>query len=231
MFLGIMCYWFMRKVILTTEQKSKIEELYSSGKSRKNISKELNISEHAIRQLIKNSDLLEKQYHRIGERYGRLVILDKVGRAKNGSPIVRCQCDCGVIKDYNIGNITYPDMKGTKSCGCYRKELHSSKDVWQTEYNAYIGNTIKKRGWNFPLTIDEFKLLCSSNCFYCGCHPQSPMDVGNGVKNGIDRINNSIGYELSNCVPCCWTCNRMKGKMSHDEFICHIQKIYKHNIR
>lgn len=46
------------------------------------------------------------------------------------------------------------------------------------------------------------------------------------VYNGIDRVDNSVGYVLSNCVPCCSTCNRMKGTMSSEEFKEKIKLIY-----
>lgn len=216
----------MRKIQLTQEQIDKIIELHRLGKSRKQIMKTLNLSEKPIRNIINNYSG-ERMYHRIGERYGRLTILEKIGTAKNGSPIVRCLCDCGTIKDFNIGNITYPNMKGTKSCGCYKKDVHASKNPWLTEYNSYIGNTVKKRKLLFKLNIDEFKKLCSSICFYCGSDPQSKMDVGNNLRNGIDRVDNSIGYEIDNCVPCCWQCNRMKSNMFHKDFLSHIKKIYK----
>ena len=42
---------------------------------------------------------------------------------------------------------------------------------------------------------------------------------------GIDRIDSSNGYILSNIVPCCEKCNIAKGEMSIDEFREHITKI------
>ena len=36
--------------------------------------------------------------------------------------------------------------------------------------------------------------------------------------NGIDRFDNTIGYELHNCVPCCGFCNFAKGKHTYQEF-------------
>jgi 5-methylcytosine-specific restriction endonuclease McrA len=51
------------------------------------------------------------------------------------------------------------------------------------------------------------------------------MDVGKGLKNGIDRIDSNKGYTMDNCVSCCWTCNRMKGNMTQQNFLEHISKI------
>jgi hypothetical protein len=43
--------------------------------------------------------------------------------------------------------------------------------------------------------------------------------------NGIDRINNEEGYTSNNTVSCCFTCNRMKGTMSSEEFKIHLKKL------
>jgi len=73
----------------------------------------------------------------------------------------------------------------------------------------------KRRGYDFVLTLDEFKSFASQPCFYCGQHDEP---------NGIDRWDNKIGYVLSNCRPCCITCNKMKLTMGGAAFVEHIQR-------
>ena len=55
---------------------------------------------------------------------------------------------------------------------------------------------------------DEFNELTKKNCNYCDKEGA----------NGIDRVNNSIGYTLDNCVPCCKHCNYVKGNLSQVDF-------------
>ncbi|KKL77013.1 hypothetical protein LCGC14_2039110 [marine sediment metagenome] len=38
-------------------------------------------------------------------------------------------------------------------------------------------------------------------------------------------MDNSIGYEVDNCVPCCGRCNWMKRDLTKDQFINHVHKI------
>jgi hypothetical protein len=53
-----------------------------------------------------------------------------------------------------------------------------------------------------------------SDCYYCGVTPSQVVrrnDLnGEFVYNGIDRLDNSIGYTKANSVSCCWRCNRAK---------------------
>lgn len=74
-----------------------------------------------------------------------------------------------------------------------------------------------KREWKLS---DEFAIyLFLGKCRYC-------KKEGSSIQcNGIDRIDNNIDYIESNCVSCCWICNRMKGAQSHDDFINHIRVI------
>ena len=99
-----------------------------------------------------------------------------------------------------------------KNCQCTAKE---------NRYNIYKKGA-KKRGLDFTLSKEEFYDLTSKPCEYCGELQQY---------NGIDRIDSTKGYNKNNCVPCCEMCNKMKLDYSKENFINHIEKIYKHTIQ
>lgn len=86
-------------------------------------------------------------------------------------------------------------------------------------YSAYVFSA-KKRNIEWSLTSSEFKKLYSSDCYYCGCKSLK------GSYNGIDRINNDIGYLNENCVPCCEHCNFYKRNFTVDKFLNHILIIW-----
>lgn len=98
------------------------------------------------------------------------------------------------------------------------------------KYRANIKNL------KFNLSKKKFRLLTSSNCFYCGNEPKTKSRIHeirhNGVYiyNGIDRFDNTKGYTYKNSVPCCEICNKMKLELSFDQFKNHIIEIYK-NLR
>ena len=97
-------------------------------------------------------------------------------------------------------------------------------------YRRYEFNS-KHKSRLFKLTKEEFKKLTLSKCFYCGSKPSKEytnggsMTSGAYVYNGIDRVDNTKDYILSNVVPCCEKCNYMKKTMKQDEFIKQCLKI------
>lgn len=58
-----------------------------------------------------------------GERFGRLVVIKRVGKNKQGKSLWLCRCDCG-----NEIIVRGSDLKSgnTKSCGCLQKEKSST---------------------------------------------------------------------------------------------------------
>lgn len=98
-------------------------------------------------------------------------------------------------------------------------------------FARYIKSAVE-RNLSFHLSICEFKAITSSNCHYCGQVPKqiASKQTTNGayLYNGIDRVDNSLGYTLDNCVPCCKFCNRAKDTLTKEEFINKIESIWKH---
>lgn len=100
------------------------------------------------------------------------------------------------------------DAKRTNRERNYKKEYMKNKSV---HYSHYIKRA-NKRNLLFELTFEEFSELVIKECYYC--HHKVDTEV-----NGIDRINNSLGYTLENSVPCCEICNRMKHEYHPEYFI------------
>jgi len=86
-----------------------------------------------------------------------------------------------------------------------------------------------KRGYQWELSEEEAKGLMDLPCHYCGQEPSNVCKsrYGNGdyYYSGIDRMNNSIGYEPTNVVPCCFECNKAKGTRNYTDFIAWLNKV------
>lgn len=61
-----------------------------------------------------------------------------------------------------------------------------------------------RRDLSWTITENEFKFLRSLFCYYC--EGDVPL-----AGSGLDRIDNSIGYEYNNVLPCCTACNQTRG--------------------
>jgi len=71
-----------------------------------------------------------------------------------------------------------------------------------------------KRNLTFNLDKETFYNLLEQDCHYCGRKAaRSPLGF-----NGIDRVDNSIGYESDNVVACCETCNKAKRDLSVEDW-------------
>ena len=148
---------------------------------------------------------------RVGEKHNMLTILKITGKEYTGKRTkIRClvRCDCGIEKDVRIEGVVNGQQY---SCGCSRKKFRSPYRKKFTNYQ----NSAKDRGYSFELGESDFESIVSQNCNYCGCD----TDVG------IDRVDNTVGYVVSNCVPCCATCNRAKGTLSYDSFVSWIERL------
>ena len=90
---------------------------------------------------------------------------------------------------------------------------------------AKIASQIKtdavKAGYFWALTPVETYRLFIGACVYCGAESKWPSG-----RNGIDRVDSSIGYVPSNCVSSCSHCNRAKGARSVEEFKAWAARLY-----
>jgi hypothetical protein len=107
--------------------------------------------------------------------------------------------------------------------------LPEGEAAFNAAFGIYARNALD-RGSTFEISKDKFRELTKKNCYYCDAEPNrvftnSGLCKSSYTCNGLDRIDNSIGYTLANCVPCCKICNQMKSNKSFDEFITQCQII------
>lgn len=170
-----------------------------------------------------------------GQQFGRLKVIRRTRRSngKSKHSIWECVCDCGKIKEVVSTSLT---RNLTKSCGCYFLETAGQNQIrlnaCEASFNLLLHNYkkgAKRRNLEWSLSNDQFKSLTKGYCYYCNIKPEQFIkrnDLNGGyIHNGIDRLDNNLGYNTINCVPCCGMCNWIKGKYNHDIFIKHILKI------
>ncbi len=172
----------------------------------------------------------------IGEKHGRLTLLEVIGKQLKTCYCL-FKCECGNLKKARLNPVRAGRIQ---SCGCLKYEyvikmvnklkLPSGESAFNKLFNDYIRNA-KKHNRSFLLNKDEFRFFTKQNCYYCNDKPSNISKNyelnGEYIYNGIDRVDNNMGYEIKNCVTCCRICNKMKETLPQKEFINHLRKIIK----
>ena len=163
----------------------------------------------------------------IGKVYNKLIILKYDKSIKNHKYYI-CSCTCGKEKSIALDNI-----KGNriKSCGHVKSENEEDYGIDGSSKNLFnkYKRQAKYRNLEFSIDYLSFCKLTSSACFYCGQLPITNYTYRNKppyIYNGIDRVNNLLGYTQENSVACCPICNFMKGNKNQDDFFKKIKEIY-----
>ncbi len=165
-------------------------------------------------------------YQMSGKKYGMLTILPEKCTINNRIHW-KCECDCG-----NQKFILGVDIRSghTKSCGCYRPLRKTNEEVCINIILKQYKKCAQNRNLQWSISNKKFLNLIQSNCYYCGDIGGNLLNVRNKYKmyyNGIDRVNNDIGYHENNVVSCCRICNRAKDIMSQEEFFIWINRVYR----
>ena len=97
---------------------------------------------------------------------------------------------------------------------------HLYDKIPENRYRRYK-KSAEDRDIVFELSLSEFSKIVAQPCYICGLSDEP---------NGIDRLDNELGYTLENSRPCCKKCNIMKSTYSFYEFISHIKRIIDHRL-
>lgn len=164
--------------------------------------------------------------HLYGKRFGDITVIERSDTYRAAGRkhfLYRCLCHvCGNEFLSDIGKI----HRGI-SCGCVPQgaRLPRGESGFNRLWDEYVRGA-KNRKIDWQLSRDEFRSLVTQPCHYCGKPPSStksnntrPTKWSQFLYNGIDRIENEVGYIVENTVPCCSECNFAKATMSYQSFI------------
>jgi hypothetical protein len=176
----------------------------------------------------------------IGQTFGRLTVIncDEGYIQKSSGTFIKqalVSCSCGSGRIFAT-RITELKRGKAKSCGCLTKDVNrelNRKQQGESGFNNMIRvykRNARLRNIEWNLSDEQAKHISSKDCHYCGCKPKlmfkksyknitaEALDHAAYNCNGIDRYMNSMGYDFENCVPCCTSCNKKKGKLDGPVF-------------
>lgn len=161
-----------------------------------------------------------------GQRFTRLVALQKVESDKSGAIQYLCICDCGTQKKIARADLLAGHIK---SCGCLLREtrlknasahaaasrgiarLDLRKEPYRWLYTDLL-NSAKSRRLEVTLSFEEFQEYTrETECFYCWQSIIWPKPHSDEGGYNLDRKDPKLGYNRDNCVVCCKRCNNGKG--------------------
>jgi len=159
----------------------------------------------------------------------------------NKNVLWRCRClVCGGGAVFRADSLKAKRPgAGCRNCsykmgGIYRTSRTPPEEILLGQIRTGYERAAKRRGLVFQISDSEFLGLIKQDCYYCGGQPENKQILYRGpgdeilVYNGLDRIDNAIGYTTSNVVSCCFSCNASKGEKSVPEFLFWIRAVYEH---
>ena len=167
----------------------------------------------------------------IGQKFGDWTVVE-IGQwasKPEKSMFYRSEHTCGGSRKFTSSQLWSKKFKPCKKCEArvaYRK--NHKEIILNNMYRQYKWSA-KQRGHSFNISKDQFSKIVFMKCNNCGDEPNQKRSITEKLKsiyhegqyilvNGIDRINNSIGYEIENCTPCCFICNKAKSTMTVKEW-------------
>ena len=161
-------------------------------------------------------------YYKEGEVHG----IDRVDNQKGylEENVVACCETCNALKgsqhpqefiDKMRVIYEYSTLKQPISLELVEKWSTTYRSKTTPHYKTYVKGATT-RNIEFRLSELEFSEIVQQPCYLCGLSD----------KNGIDRFDNSKGYLLENCKPCCGHCNLMKKDRTYESILRNAEQIH-----
>jgi len=171
-----------------------------------------------------------KKIEMIGEKFGKLSVIEEVSKNKNGHIKYLCQCDCGNTCEV-FG--THLRQKKIISCKCANKFDGVSGDMWYNIINRGVKTRVKRNNLEINITkkyINELFLQQNGKCKLSGVEITLPKTWKDRTYSAsLDRIDSGKGYIIGNVQWVHKHINVMKNTFPEEMFIYFCNKVSEQN--
>lgn len=208
----------MRKTF-TEEDKKFISDNYQTMSIR-DIASKLARSEDVIKAYA-SSKGIKKVRLKVGDIFGKLTVIEKLGTGNNGGIKWKCSCECGNISECESYTLT---SGHSSSCGCGRIEaISSNKGFISGTWYGSIKKNAKARKLEFLVSQEYLNNLLIKQDHKCAISGL-PIEIKIGRRSkettaSLDRIDNSKPYTEENVQFVHKHINYMKWTHNQDYFL------------
>ncbi len=163
-----------------------------------------------------------------GLKFGRLLVLDRLGASRAGSKLWECRCDCGNLVQISTRHLNRLN-NNVRSCGCLKIEKRGSKVSGFKGYGELTGAWWTQRVLRrfttrikLEITINpeyawNLFILQEKKCKFTNLDLKLGLDTS--CTASLDRIDSSKGYIEGNVQWVHKDINKMKNVYDQDYFI------------
>ena len=176
----------------------------------------------------RKNDEHRKEYKRVYEKTPEVKEMRKKWRENNYDKVTRYWIEYrGRMIESDLNEYLKRNAERMKKYRDEHKEMfeeiNSKRNVNDKYKVGYYKNRAEKNSITYDVEDEIMIKLFHEPCVYCG------MEITDKKLNGVDRLNNDLGYVESNIVSCCEMCNYMKRCMDSYIFIKKCDHILTHN--
>jgi hypothetical protein len=166
-------------------------------------------------------------------RFSKWLVLEYSGRDKYYNRKWLCKCDCGTVRIVAEKSLR---SEQSTSCGCSRVGIGNGnwkgyQDI-SSSYWTSLKSSALTRNFEFNISIEDAWILFERQEGLCAI-TGVPLNFGSKYTESqtasLDRIDSSIGYELSNVQWVHKLINRMKMDLTEHELLEWARKIVAYN--
>ena len=176
----------------------------------------------------------------VGQKFGKLTVIEKTSSTRGGSVLWKCLCDCGSEYQATTRHLNRKNNTVT-SCGC--NQFRSGKNHaqwagyegisggWWASHVKHSANCKTRQAIDLSLTMKEaweLYLAQDRKCALTNLDLIIDKDSGKNTAS-LDRIDNTKGYNVNNVRWVHKDINMMKRIYSDEYFIKLCQKVVEHN--